>query len=70
MRSGLRVQPGLMTAVVADKPDETAALADRLGLAAAGRSDDDARLGDVPLLSDMRSATSCGARLWSPTPAR
>ncbi len=35
--SGLRVQPGRLTAVVSDVPDETAALADRLGRFADGR---------------------------------
>ena len=47
-RSGLRVRPGLMTAVVAENPDESAALADRLGRFAEGP----ALLGDVSL-SDM-----------------
>jgi ABC-type multidrug transport system fused ATPase/permease subunit len=36
VRSGLRVQPGWLTAVVSDVPDETAALADRLGRFAEG----------------------------------
>jgi ABC-type multidrug transport system fused ATPase/permease subunit len=36
LRSGLRVRPGLMTAVVADAPDESAALADRIGRFADG----------------------------------
>ncbi len=36
VRSGLRVQPGRLTAVVSDVPEETAALADRLGRFAAG----------------------------------
>ena len=48
LRSGLRVTPGLSTAVVAETPDESAALADRLGLFAA-QPDDDVRLGGVPL---------------------
>ena len=39
-RTGLRVRPGLMTAVVSDKPDEAAELADRLGLCAAEVDDD------------------------------
>ena len=46
------VRPGLLTAIVCEQPDESAALADRLGLAAApvdGRPDDEVRLGDVPL---------------------
>jgi ABC-type multidrug transport system fused ATPase/permease subunit len=36
VQSGLRVRPGRMTAVVADAPDESAALADRLGRFADG----------------------------------
>ncbi|MBD8868592.1 ABC transporter ATP-binding protein [Nocardioides sp. MJB4] len=48
VRSGLRVRPGVMTAVVADDPDQVAHLADRLGLFAA-EPDDDVRLGGVPL---------------------
>lgn len=50
-RSGLRVRPGLMTAVVAEAPDDSAALADRLGRFAEGP----ALLGDVSL-SDMERA--------------
>ena len=34
-RTGLQVAPGRLTAIVSDQPDESAALADRLGLAAA-----------------------------------
>ncbi len=48
VRTGLHVRAGLLTAVVADQPDESAALADRLGLCAAV-VDDDVRLGGVPL---------------------
>jgi ABC-type multidrug transport system fused ATPase/permease subunit len=48
VRSGLRVRAGRLTAVVSEQPDESAALADRLGLSAA-EPDDDVRLGDVPL---------------------
>ncbi len=48
VQSGLRVQPGRMTAVVSDLPDETAALADRLGRFADGP----ALLDGVPL-SDL-----------------
>ena len=33
-RTGLRIAPGLITALVSDEPDEAAALADRLGLCA------------------------------------
>jgi ABC-type multidrug transport system fused ATPase/permease subunit len=47
-RSGLRVRPGLVTAVVSEGPDDSAALADRLGLCAA-EVDDDVTLGGVPL---------------------
>ncbi len=47
--------PGLLTAVVADQPDESAALADRLGLCAAV-VDDDVRLGGVPLTGPARAA--------------
>jgi ABC-type multidrug transport system fused ATPase/permease subunit len=47
-RTGLVVAPGLLTAIVSDQPDESAALADRLGMAA-GELDDDVRLGGVPL---------------------
>jgi ABC-type multidrug transport system fused ATPase/permease subunit len=51
-RTGLLVRHGLLTAIVCEQPDESAALADRLGMAAApvdGRPDDQVRLGDVPL---------------------
>ena len=47
-RTGLLVRHGLLTAVVSEQPDESAALADRLGMAA-GTVDDDVRLGGVPL---------------------
>ncbi|MDT0185268.1 ABC transporter ATP-binding protein [Microbacterium sp. ARD31] len=47
-RSGLRVEPGRMVAIVSDRPDDSALLADRLGLAAAS-VDDDVTLGGVPL---------------------
>ncbi len=43
--SGLRVEPGLVTALVSDRPDETALIADRLGHYAPG----EVRWGDVPL---------------------
>ncbi len=58
LRTGFRAAPGLLTAVVSDRPEETAALADRLGLhapAVPGEVDDDVRLGGVPLTS-MRVA--------------
>jgi ABC-type multidrug transport system fused ATPase/permease subunit len=47
-RTGLLVRQGLLTAIVCEQPDESAALADRLGMAAAD-VDDQVRLGDVPL---------------------
>jgi ABC-type multidrug transport system fused ATPase/permease subunit len=49
-RSGLRVRHGVLTAIVGEQPDESAELADRLGLAA-GEVDDDVLLGGVPLTS-------------------
>ena len=54
VRTGLHVRAGLLTAVVADQPDESAALADRLGLCAAV-VDDDVRLGGVPLSALARA---------------
>jgi ABC-type multidrug transport system fused ATPase/permease subunit len=47
-RSGLRARPGRMVAVVSARPDESAALADRLGMCAP-EVDRDVRLGGVPL---------------------
>ncbi|MCF6378825.1 ABC transporter ATP-binding protein/permease [Nocardioides KLBMP 9356] len=47
-RSGFRAEPGRMVAIVSDQPDDSAALADRLGLGAA-TVDDDVTLGGVPL---------------------
>ncbi|NYE37298.1 ABC-type multidrug transport system fused ATPase/permease subunit [Nocardioides cavernae] len=47
-RSGLRVRPGTLTAIVSDQPDESALLADRLGLCAA-EQDDEVSLGGTPL---------------------
>ena len=56
-RTGLEVRPGLLTAVVSELPDESAALADRLGLTAAP-VDDEVTYGGVPLtaldLGDVR----------------
>ena len=48
VRTGLHVRPGVLTAVVSEQPDESAELADRLGLMHAP-VDDEVRLGDVPL---------------------
>lgn len=53
-RSGLRVRPGLITAIVSDQPDDSALLADRLGLAAA-EVDDEVTLGGVPLTALSRT---------------
>jgi ABC-type multidrug transport system fused ATPase/permease subunit len=53
-RSGLRLRPGSLTAIVSERPDESSELADRLGLAAAvvdGSPDDEVTLGGVPLTS-------------------
>ncbi|WP_347565806.1 ABC transporter ATP-binding protein [Nocardioides sp. IC4_145] len=48
LRSGLRVRPGSMVALVSEQPHETAGLADRLGLCAP-EVDDQVLLGGVPL---------------------
>ncbi len=50
VRSGLRVAPGMLTAIVSERPDESAHLADRLGLFASP-PDSDVLLGGVPLTS-------------------
>ena len=70
-RTGLRVRAGLLTAVVSERPEETAALADRLGLYAA-EVDDDVRLGGVPLTALRRAdvrrrivVSDTGATLFS-----
>lgn len=47
-RTGLRVRPGSLVAIVSEQPDASAELADRLGLCAAV-ADDDVSLGGVPL---------------------
>lgn len=49
-RSGIQVKAGLLTAIVSDQPDDSALLADRLGLCAA-EQDDEVSLGGVPLTS-------------------
>lgn len=54
VRSGLHVAAGRMVAVVSEQPDESAALADRLGMCAAV-VDADVRLGGVPLPSLTRA---------------
>lgn len=52
-RSGLRVPPRRMLAIVTERTDEAAHLADRLGLSA-GEIDDQVTLGGVPLTSLSR----------------
>jgi ABC-type multidrug transport system fused ATPase/permease subunit len=49
-RSGLVVRAGLLTAIVSEQPDDSAALADRLGMTASP-IDDEVSLGGVPLTS-------------------
>ena len=70
-RTGLRVRPGTLLALVSDQPDETAALADRLGMCAPV-VDDDVTLGGVPLSAMRRSdvrrrivVSDTGAMLFS-----
>ncbi len=70
-RTGLRIRPGLVTALVSDQPEEAAALADRLGLCAP-EPDDDVTLGGVPLTAlrrdDVRRrivVSDTGAALFS-----
>ena len=71
VRSGLRIRSGLLTAVVSEQPDDSALLADRLGLCAA-EVDDDVRLGGTPLTrlrpADVRRrilVSDTGATLFS-----
>ncbi|MBZ5740157.1 ABC transporter ATP-binding protein [Nocardioides mangrovi] len=47
-RSGLTVRAGVLTAIVSDQPDDSALLADRLGMTASP-VDDEVTLGGVPL---------------------
>ena len=70
-RTGLRVRAGSLTAVVSEQPDESAALADRLGMCAAV-VDDEVRLGGVPLAALSRDevrrrivVSDTGATLFS-----
>ena len=70
-RTGLRVSPGELVALVSDQPDNSAALADRLGLHSAV-PDDDVRLGGVPLTALRRAevrarivVSDTGAALFS-----
>ncbi|MGZ6745114.1 MAG: ABC transporter ATP-binding protein [Nocardioides sp.] len=70
-RSGLVVRAGRVTALVSEQPDESAALADRLGLCAAV-VDDEVTLGGVPLTALRRAevrarvvVSDTGAALFS-----
>jgi ABC-type multidrug transport system fused ATPase/permease subunit len=70
-RTGLRVRPGSITAIVSEQPDESAALADRLGMCAP-EPDDDVTLGGVPLSAMTRDdvrrlivVSDTGAALFS-----
>ena len=53
VRTGLHVRAGSLLAVVSEQPDESALLADRLGMCAA-EVDDEVRFGGVPLTSLRR----------------
>lgn len=71
VRTGLVVRPGTITAVVSDQPDESAELADRLGMCVPD-PDDDVRLGGVPLTALTRAdvrrriiVSDTGAALFS-----
>ena len=71
LRTGLNVRPGSLVAIVSESPDESAALAERLGLTGAV-VDDDVLLGDVPLSSLTRKevrrrvvVSDTGAALFS-----
>jgi ABC-type multidrug transport system fused ATPase/permease subunit len=70
-RTGLRIRPGLVTALVSEQPDDAAALADRLGLCAP-EVDADVTLGGVPLAAMARDdvrrrivVSDTGATLFS-----
>ena len=70
-RTGLTLRPGSLVAVVSEHPDESALLAERLGLTGAV-VDDDVLLGDVPLASLTRAevrrrvvVSDTGAALFS-----
>lgn len=70
-RSGLRVRPGTLVAVVSEPADDAADLADRLGLCAPD-ADDDVTLGGVPLTALPRAVvrrrvvvSDTGASLFS-----
>lgn len=71
VRTGLVVPHGVLLALVSEQPDDSAALADRLGLAGAV-PDDDVRLGGTPLTALTRTevrtrilVSDTGAALFS-----
>jgi ABC-type multidrug transport system fused ATPase/permease subunit len=71
LRTGLRIRPGTITAIVSEQPDESAALADRLGMCAPD-PDDDVTLGGTPLTALTREevrrrivVSDTGAALFS-----
>ena len=71
LRTGLTVRPGSLVAVVSEHPEESADLAERLGLTGAV-VDDDVQLGEVPLTSLTRAevrrrvvVSDTGAALFS-----
>ena len=71
LRTGLTVRPGSLVAVVSERPDDSAALAERLGLTGA-EVDADVLLGDVPLAALTREevrrrvvVSDTGAALFS-----
>jgi ABC-type multidrug transport system fused ATPase/permease subunit len=71
LRTGLVVRPGTLVAVVSERPDDSAALAERLGLTGA-EIDADVLLGDVPLAALTRAevrrrvvVSDTGAALFS-----
>ena len=73
-RTGLRIEPGHLVALVSDRPDEAAHVADRLGLCAP-EIDDEVTLGGVPLPAMDRDAvrsrvvvSDTGAGLFSGPP--
>jgi ABC-type multidrug transport system fused ATPase/permease subunit len=53
-RTGMRVRPGVLTAIVCERPDDSALLADRLGLVAP-EPDDDVTWGGTPLTAMRQS---------------
>ena len=60
LRTGLEVRGGSLVALVSDRPDESAAVAERLGLSAP-EVDDDVLLGEVPLTALRRAIGTASA---------